>query len=81
MTSSITDGVATAALRFTYEFRSTTLGIALVAVVLALIFAREMLKAHGARATINHVRALDIATWPLLLTFFFMVSVRLLELL
>lgn len=81
MTSAVTDAVARAAVSFTYEFRSTTLGLAVVLTLLMLMFAREVLKAHGGGGrTAERVRALDIAVWPLFLTFGFIVSVRLLEL-
>ena len=80
MTSTVTDAVAAAAASFTFEFRSTTLGLAVVLTLLVLMFAREMLKAHGGERAVERVRALDIAVWPLFITFGFVVSVRLLEL-
>lgn len=80
MTALVTDAVAAAAGSFTFEFRSTTLGLAVVLVLVVLMFAREMLKAHGGLRAVARVRALDIAVWPLFITFGIIVSVRLLEL-
>jgi hypothetical protein len=80
MTSSVTDAVAAAAASFTFEFRSTTLGLAVVLALLVLMFARETLKAHGGERALERVRALDVAVWPLFITFAIVVSVRLLEL-
>lgn len=80
MTISVTDAVARAAGTFTFEFRSTTLGLAVLLALLLLMFVREMLKAHGGRRAQERVRALDVAVWPLFVTFGFIISVRLLEL-
>ena len=80
MTSSVTDAVAAAATSFTYEFRSTTLGVVVVLTLLLLMFARELFNAHGSLKAARRVRALDAAVWPLFLTFGLIVSVRLLEL-
>jgi len=80
MTTSVTDAVADAAQSFTFEFRSTTLGIVVLLALLLLMFAREMLKAYRGRRAVERVRALDIAVWPLYIVFGFIVSVRLLEL-
>ncbi len=80
MTSAVTDAVSAAAASFTFEFRSTTLGLAVVLALVCIMFAREMLKTHGGGRAAETVRALDIAVWPLFMTFGFLVSVRLLEL-
>lgn len=80
VTSAITDAVSATASSFTFEFRSTTLGIAVLLSLLVLMFAREMVKAHRGRRTVERVRALDIAVWPLFMVFGFIISVRLLEL-
>ena len=80
MTSTVTEAVAAAAASFTFEFRSTTLGLAVVLALLVLMFAREMLNANGGERAVERVRALDIAVWPLFITFCLIVSVRLLEL-
>ena len=81
MTSLIPDAVAAEASSFTYEFRSTTLGIALLVMLLVLMVAREMLKGYRDRQAVERVAALDVAVWPLFIVFGFIVSVRLLELL
>lgn len=80
MTSSVTEAVVSASTSFTYEFRSTTLGVAVVLTLLLLMFAREMFHAHGTPQAGRRSRALDVAVWPLFLTFGLIVSVRLLEL-
>jgi hypothetical protein len=80
VTASVTDAVSAAAGTFTFEFRSTTLGLGLVLALVVLMFARELFKAHGGPRTPERVRALDIAVWPLFITFGIIVSVRLLEL-
>lgn len=80
MTSSVTDAVVAAAESFTFEFRSTTLGIAVLLTLLVLMFVREMLKAHRGRRRLGRIKALDIAVWPLFIIFGFIVGVRLIEL-
>lgn len=80
MTTALTDAVVAAAASFTFEFRSTTLGIAVLLALLILMFAREILKARRGRGTNERVRALDTAVWPLFIVFGCIVSVRLLEL-
>jgi hypothetical protein len=80
MTSAVTDAVSAAAASFTFEFRSTTLGIAVLLALLFLMFAREMVKVHRGRRTLERVHALDIAVWPLFIVFVFIIGVRLLEL-
>lgn len=80
MTASVTDAVAAAARSFTFEFRSTTLGLAVMLALVLLMFTREMLKAHRGLHAVAKVRALDIAVWPLFITFGIIVIVRQLEL-
>lgn len=80
MTVSVTDAIAAATRSFTFDFRSTTLGLVIVLVLVVLLFVRDLLKPDiGLRAR-SRVRALDVAVWPLFITFGLIISIRLLEL-
>lgn len=80
MTVIMSDAAVSAARSFTFDFRSTTLGLACVAVLIALMFVRELLSAYGGAASRITVLTLDVVIWPLFVLFAAIVGVRLIEL-
>jgi hypothetical protein len=81
MTAAIPELVRDTALAFTFDFRSTTAGLVAIVVLILLLTAREIVRAHGGRDSGERMDTLAVAVWPLLLVFGLVVVVRMVQLL
>ena len=62
---------------FTFDFRSTTVGVVLICVLMVLLVAREVIRVHGGPRSPDRLEALNSFVYPLLLAFAAVVVVRL----
>lgn len=81
MTSTVTEVTVTTLRSTTYDTLSTTVGVAVVLVLLVLLLQKEVARIAGGDRANAWVHAFDLALLPLLLTFVLIVGARLGELL
>lgn len=65
---------------FTFDFRSTTVGVVLIGVLIVLLVAREIIRVHGGAQASERLEALNAYVYPLLLAFSAVIVVRLVSL-
>jgi hypothetical protein len=80
MTILIDEATRRSILSFTYDFRSTTAGVALIVMLLAFLLVREVIRVHGGPRAGQRLDTLNIVVYPLLLAFSAVVIVRLISL-
>ena len=80
MTALIPESVRQTILSFTFDYRSTTVGLVAILILGLLLIAREIIRAHGGPRAVERVDALNVAIYPLLLTFIGVVVVRVVSL-
>jgi hypothetical protein len=80
MTALIPEFVRRAIESFTFDYRSTTVGIVLIAALLMLLVAREVIRVHGGLRAMERLDALNAFVYPMLLAFVAIVVVRLVSL-
>lgn len=81
MTATIPELVRDAAVSFTFDFRSTTVALVAIVVLVLLLTVREIARAHGGGRAAERMETLGVAVWPLLLLFGLAVIVRMVQLL
>ncbi len=67
-------------LSFTYDFRSTTGGVALIVLLVVVLVLRELIRVHGGPRMTQRLDQLNVAAYPLLLAFAAIMVVRLVSL-
>jgi hypothetical protein len=80
MTILIDEATRRSIFSFTFDFRSTTAGIVVIVLLVALLLAREIIRVHGGPRMAQRLDVLNVAVYPLLLAFGAVVIVRLISL-
>jgi hypothetical protein len=80
MTILIDEATRRAILSFTFDFRSTTAGVALILLLVILLLAREVIRVHGGPRAGQRLETLNVVVYPLLLAFSAVVIIRLVSL-
>jgi hypothetical protein len=65
---------------FTYDFRSTTVGVVLIGVLIVLLVEREIIRVHGGPQVHDRLDGLNAFLYPLLFAFTAVIVVRLVSL-
>lgn len=81
MTVTFPDLVRDYASALSYDFRSTTIGLVVVALLVLLLTERELIGAWRPADRHRHLEPLDAAILPLAIAFVVMVAARLVDLL
>lgn len=80
MTILIDEATRRAIVSFTFDFRSTTAGVAVIVLLVALLMVREVIRVHGGPRVAERLDQLNVVVYPLLLAFMAVVVVRLVSL-
>ena len=80
MTSTVTDAATRVLLSASYDFLTTTVGVAVVIALVILLIGRELTRILARERANRSGWAFDIALVPLLLAFVVIISARLAEL-
>jgi hypothetical protein len=80
MTAGITEFAQQAAASYTYDFRSTTVGLVIVLILVVLLTVREVARAEGGERARELVYGVNVVVWPLLIVFSTVMIVRLISL-
>jgi hypothetical protein len=67
-------------LSFTFDFRSTTAGVALIVLLVAVLTLRELIRVHGGPRMTERLDQLNVAAYPLMLAFTAIIVVRVVSL-
>jgi hypothetical protein len=81
VTAGVPEFVRTTILSFTFDFRSTTVGVVVVTALLILLVVREIARANASPRTEEQVEVLNVAILPLLIAFGTVIVVRMVQLL
>lgn len=80
MTALIPEFARRAIQSFTFDFRSTTVGVVLIGALIVLLVAREVIRVQGGPRALDRLEALNVFVYPMLLAFAAVVVVRLVSL-
>jgi hypothetical protein len=80
MTALIPEFVRRSIESFTFDFRSTTVGVVLISILIVLLVAREVIRVHGGPRDVDRLEALNAFVYPMLLAFVAIIVVRLVSL-
>lgn len=80
MTILIDEASRRSILSFTFDFRSTTAGLAIIVLLVVLLMLREVIRVHGGPRLAERLDQLNVVVYPLLLAFIAIVVVRLVSL-
>lgn len=80
MTILINEAGERAILSFTFDFRSTTAGVAVIVLLLTLLAMKEVIRVHGGHRARERLDQINVAAYPLILAFIAVVVVRLVSL-
>lgn len=80
MTVLIGETARRAIVSLTFDFRSSTAGLAIIVLLVGLLMVREVIRVHGGPRAISRLDQLNVVVYPLLLAFIGIVIVRLLSL-
>lgn len=80
MTALIPEYARQAIQSFTFDFRSTTVGVVLIGVLIVLLVAREVIRVHGGARAVDRLEALNAFAYPMLLAFAAVMVIRLVSL-
>jgi hypothetical protein len=80
MTATLPEFARRAIESFTYDYRSTTVGVVLIGVLMVLLVGREIIRVHGGPRAIDRLDALNAFVYPLLFAFTAVIVVRLVSL-
>lgn len=80
MTALIPEFARRAIQSFTFDYRSTTVGVVLIGTLIAILVAREVIRVQGGPRALDRLEALNAFVYPMLLAFAAVVVVRLVSL-
>lgn len=80
MTIIIDQATRQSILSFTFDFRSTTAGVALIVLLVAVLTLRELIRVHGGPRMTERLDQLNVAAYPLMLAFTAIIVVRVVSL-
>lgn len=80
MTIIIDEATRQSILSFTFDFRSTTAGLALIVLLVAVLVVRELVRVVGGPHASRRLDQLNVVAYPLLLAYAAIVVVRLVSL-